>query len=56
MYETDLPDTLLTPNDQIPLCPTGAVKLVPKGVGVTEPPCRILASLSVPIGGGTFRS
>lgn len=40
----------------MPLWPTGAVKLVPKGVGVTEPPCRILASRSVPMGGGTFRS
>lgn len=56
LYVVDLPDTLLTPNDQMPLWPTGAVKLVPKGVGVTDPPCRILASLSVPMGGGTFRS
>lgn len=49
-------ETLLTPKDQIPLWPTGAVKLVPNGVGVTEPPCLIRASLSVPMGGGTFRS
>lgn len=40
----------------MPLWPTGAVKLVPRGVGVTEPPWRILASRSVPMGGGTFRS
>lgn len=52
----DSPDTLLTPKDQMPLCPTGAVKLVPSGVGVTEPPCRIRARRSVPMGGGTFLS
>lgn len=40
----------------MPLWPTGAVKLVPRGVGVTEPPWRILANLSVPMGGGTFLS
>lgn len=46
----------LTPNDQIPLCPTGATKPVPTGACATDPPCRIRASLSVPMGGGIFRS
>lgn len=51
-----IPDTALTPNDQIPLCPTGATKLVPTGACATDPPCRIRANLSVPMGGGIFRS
>lgn len=51
-----VPDIALTPNDQIPLCPTGATKLVPTGACATDPPCRIRASLSVPMGGGIFRS
>ncbi|KAF5913376.1 hypothetical protein HPG69_016994, partial [Diceros bicornis minor] len=49
-----VPDIALTPNDQIPLCPTGATKLVPTGACATDPPCRIRASLSVPIGGDSL--
>lgn len=49
---------MLTPKDQIPPCPTGVVRLPPIMVesGVIELVCRMRADLSVPIGGGTFRS